>query len=126
MKGANNMEDNGIDVRKEVEYVNSIREEEKRLLEDPYKMLLKNRNPSSIEAKRRSDSIDNMLRKITTMAQTLEESGADRNTLDAYFKVYSDLMALYELEINTSLNNMVEEARMPVRRNYYGRTNDEY
>ena len=49
------MEDNGIDVRKEVEYVNSIREEEKRLLEDPYKMLLKNRKPSSIEAKRRSE-----------------------------------------------------------------------
>lgn len=75
MKGANNMEDNGIDVRKEVEYVNSIREEKERLLEDPYKMLLKNRNPSSIEAKRRSDLIDNMLRKITNIAQTLEESG---------------------------------------------------
>ena len=120
------MEDNGIDVRKEVEYVNSIREEKERLLEDPYKMLLKNRKPSSIEAKRRSDSIDDMLRTITTMAQTLEGSGADRNTLDAYFKVYSDLMALYELEINTSLNNMVEESRMPVRRNYYGRVNDEY
>ena len=89
-------------------------------------MLLKNRKPSSIEAKRRSDSIDDMLRTITTMAQTLEESGADRNTLDAYFKVYSDLMVLYELEINTSLNNMVEESRMPIRRKYYGRVNDEY